>query len=394
MRNFIEELNRAIADVEMTPALRRRVYTCTIEGGKRKVKRKLPVVLVVALILLLVASIAYATGIGKTIFSELIDVFQGANGQKFEVADELSTSEETAFDLTVAPGMTLMFKQSYYDGAQLVVGYVLEGTPPAVDFDFDPTQYMNLSEIMDPYNAYAGDVTVQLPGEEEAATFNANYERDGKAGALIPRVYVTGGAVDGEDLSRRWTEVADGTSYYYPTLPDVALDKDFLEITYEVGVQYDYICRDGKDSYYVTLWDMYKIENVTLTVPRTTDATRSFAGTYSDDRYAGSATMYASPLSNRVSIHLDVPKSWLPGWKEAEKLAANGYDVPVGYVLVVDGAVYEGTLDQDWQDSKEGTRDWDYEFILEIHDDARVSLRPVYSISGQVADEDIPLTLQ
>ena len=95
-----------------------------------------------------------------------------------------------------------------------------------------------------------------------------------------------------------------------------------------------------------------------------------------------------------MSVHLDVPKDWLPGWKEAEKLAANGYDVPVGYVLVVDGVVCEGTLDQDWQDAQEGTRDWDYEFILDIPEGAQMSLRPVYSISGQVADEDIPLTQQ
>ena len=394
MRNFREGLNRAVAGVEMSPVLARRVYACTIEGGKRKVKKKVPVALVAALVLLLVASIAYATGIGKTIFSELIDAFQGANGQKFEVADELSNNDETVFALTVAPEMTLTFKQSYYDGAQLVVGYALDGTPPAVNFDFDPSGYMDLAEITSPYNACAGDVTAQFPSEEDAETFNANYERDGRAGALIPRVYVTGGTVDGEDLSRRWTEVEDGTSYYYPTLPDTALDRDSLEITYEVGVQYDYIYRDGKNAYLVTLWDMYKTENVTLTVPRTTDATRSYAGTYSDDRYSGTATMYASPLSNRVSVHLDVPKDWLPGWKEAEKLAANGYDVPVGYVLVVDGVVCEGTLDQDWQDAQEGTRDWDYEFILDIPEGAQVSLRPVYSISGQVADEDIPLTQQ
>ena len=64
------------------------------------------------------------------------------------------------------------------------------------------------------------------------------------------------------------------------------------------------------------------------------------------------------------------------------KLAANGYDVPVGYVLVVDGAISEGILDGNWQDARESPRDWNYEFMVEIPDGARVSLRPVYSISG------------
>ena len=87
----------------------------------------------------------------------------------------------------------------------------------------------------------------------------------------------------GEYSSWRWTKGEAWTSYYFPMLPGAALNLDSVKINYELGIQYDNIYGNGEDSYLVTLWDMYRTENVTLTVPRTTDATRLYAGTYADD---------------------------------------------------------------------------------------------------------------
>ncbi len=51
----------------------------------------------------------------------------------------------------------------------------------------------------------------------------------------------------GECPSRRWTEGETWTSYYYLMLPGAALNLDCVKSNYELGVQYDYIYRDGKD---------------------------------------------------------------------------------------------------------------------------------------------------
>ncbi len=376
MNRLKETIDRALAAVEITPALENRI----VMGRGKRMKKKLRMALTAALVFLLVAGIAYATGIGRTIFSQMVDVLGGKDTQKYEEVDELSTRGADSRRLYIAPDMTLTLLQSYYDGAQLIIGYALEGNLPQVDFDYDSAP---LTRIRSPYDATSEDITAEMT-DEQRAIFQARYARDGSVGALIPHIdIVTVETSSREELLGGGTQVAGGMYEEFAVLPESAREKDSIEIALVVTITCDYVYMDETGTYSDSVDGLLQQEAIPFVIPRSTCSVWDYTGVYEDDQYTSSATVYVTPFNVRTLLHLNVPANWM--------YSGSDEDVPIEYALIVDGMPYEGELVLDATNMSDYTRDWEYEYVLEIADGAQLRLRPVYAISGAHPDEDIVL---
>ncbi len=387
MNRLKERLNRALAGVEITPALEERI----MKGRAKKVKRKLTIALTAALVLLLAAGIAYATGVFTSIFGGMKGMYANGNDEKYEAMDGLSNAGSTSEALTVAPGVTLSVKQTYYDGEQLALGYAVEGVA-AADMTFSPG-HPEFEEFREAVMGGEGAAAVsfnELLSDEECALFEKKLNETGAAGFICQSVYLGDGVslADGTEMTSFINTAVEGGTYieFETPLPDAARNKDSLSLALNVRSQKLYYYRDATGSYVMT--GPVQTQDVAVEVPRSTDRVNWYQGSYACETYSAAARLLVTPVNARATIEMKIPAEWTVPWNSMDELAESGADILVDYVLVVDGTPLEGDLSEE---SEDGGRALSLEFELPSDDAAAFSLRPVYAVSGEHADEDIIL---
>ena len=375
-------IDHKLQHVTLSPSQKRSIYAKTVD--RAKIRRKLSASLVAALVaLLLLTGIAFATGIAQSVFRAMRGMYTGEDPSKYEQLEALSNRSEISVPLEHVQDGRFTLIQSYYDGEQLMMAYTLDAPEQPVDFTFGPDH----ARFKDLQPGKLG-FTVE---DGEAGQFHRMRAEKGSLGMIKHNVYLSDRVklLDGTDLpnyNERTT--ADGTymEFLLP-LPKAARNKDELTLVLKIKRSTLYYYEDATDGYY--FHDNYEPDFVTVTVKRTTDKITRYAATYETEHYRARASAQASPVNVRATITLDVPPEWRVLEDTFGEPLPSGLDMIFEYALVVDGKSHSAPMHESWDGN---TVTWEGAYAVAPTDLSEVRLRPVYSIRGEVPEEDLVLT--
>lgn len=244
----------------------------------------------------------------------------------------------------------------------------------------------------------------------------------GACGARVHSYFIGDGAwlADGQRIvwetgEESWEGNALTGYRSYEELPKEAQDQPSIELTLRVK-SYDisYYC-DGTGIYF-RYQEGEKIDLKPVTLTRSESKARIARGTEDFGHYAVWAEATVSPVAVKATVWQRLPEEWISGdafdWGDGLRDVDHVRD----YRLIADGVALEGEIDsegyasgmtasesfsgKDWREEvpeifRDGEPEGLHEFVLEyegVSEGAKeLRLRPVYSLSGERASEDVVL---
>ncbi|NLO86397.1 MAG: hypothetical protein GX096_13395 [Clostridiales bacterium] len=397
--NLKEKYKYAFEEITPDQTLYSRTQNVILVKTKPRNSRKITsrtVVLAVMLSLILFTAVAFATGWAQSIFAGMRGNWSG--GRDFEAMEELAQNQfgtgSVAF--TNDPSMfDFQVMQAYYDGEQLVLATAWNGVSDVVDLSFGPqsTHFDDL-QLLDWETA--SDVSPQDEVSVQAwADFERIYDAKGAAGMMYYSVYPGDGVYMGDiqlppktgdsdvlEDGRHWAY----TEYESP-LPSAAQQRESLELTvrlYRVPVYY---YRMGDDQTYRYVGEREQVD-FAFVVSNNHAASRTLTQPAAFAQYEASAVVTLTAIGAAVEIYIEAPDAWKHAAVKDDygERQISGVDYVLSY-----GAYVDDEPQQLWMEESNAEY---FKGSFELPAEAKkLILRPIYSLSGERADEDILIEL-
>ena len=391
-KRFREAVDREFIDMRVRPELLRRILNQTVEREVVFIMKKRTAIITIALItIMLLTGVGFATGVVQSIISNMKGMIENEDAAKYEALETLAANPAHTQSLSQISGARFTLSQSYYDGEQIILGYSLDGLSPSADFNFGPTS----EHFDDMENTTQGNTVLMLNladelTEDEYNQFTTMLAQNGSAGVIYYNTYIGDHLylADGTELpGNNQTEVDNGVYLeVMRPLPDEAKDKPALEIAINVKRTKCFYYQDAMGSYY--LFERPKEERVMFSIPRSTDEIQWCSGSFASDSYSTAAILMMSP----INVWVDISMITTSEWETVDELRQKGIDMIYAYDLVVNGVSHETLLLDRCED--ENLRAFEGECTFDVSNCEELRLRPLYSIQGEVPEEDIVFGLK
>lgn len=387
-------LDDCLSGVEALPSRRDSILRAA--KGEQKVKRKIHLGLVLAIVLMMtMGSVALAAGLG--LFGQL--------GQREDADTRLPALEtvSTVMDktFTTPEGVTVTIQQAYYDGTRVFISYVVEGpydqitlgegTPDIVNWDWE--------EPGETYgNLYGYGVAYRDKGVDESNDTRhqiADY-LDGSTPRWAERTYVN--VHDGLNIGDEYADIIGGNTY--PTEdgklvgwkecvvpPELAAD----EVTFTLGTFTSHVTYyQTEDALYTSFGDRAETTWHPFTVKKDASAGTKLSGSAKGVDWQATAELTASAIDVKGEVRVVCPESWHRIWETWEN--PDKIDTIQDWVLYVAGKPVEGyNLDGGIGGMGGDALVYGVCYRLDsLTEDLR--LVPVYGYSGAHVEEGIVLT--
>lgn len=385
-------LDDCLSGVEALPSRRDSILRAA--KGEQKVKRKIHLGLVLAIVLMMtMGSVALAAGLG--LFGQLGQ--REDADTRLPALETVSTVMDKAF---ITPeGVTVTIHQAYYDGTRVFISYVVEGpyeqitlgegTPDIVNWDWE-----------EPGEAYRNKYQVAHAekggGSERTSLQQIADHLDGSAPRWAELTYVN--VHDGLNIGSEYADIIGGDIYSTGdgrlmgwkecvVPPELAAD----EVTFSLGTF------TSHTTYYQTAEALYtsfgsRTETTwhPFTVKKDASAGTKLTGSAKSIDWQATAELTASAIDVKGEVRVVCPESWHRIWETWEN--PDKIDTIQDWVLYVDGKPVEGYN----LDGGIGGMGGDaLTFGICYHLDSLtedMKLVPVYGYSGAHAEESIVLT--
>ncbi|NLV58306.1 MAG: DUF4179 domain-containing protein [Clostridiales bacterium] len=354
------------------------------------------VLIAATLMLSLLATVAFATGWAQSIFASLVG--SGGVGTDFEKLDELAQQQVGQNSTVFAKDASLFdfeVSQAYYDGEQLMLGTAWRDASTVVDLSFGPDSehFADLKPLQDSELA-SSSPEGKVSGEAWEA-FQRTYKEKGAAGIVYYICYPGDGVYLGDEQIPPWIgdggTLEDGRTWAYTEyevpLPEAARDKESLTLTallYRAPVYY-YQTGEGAGQRLQYIGEREKVD-FTFTVLNNHAQSRTLTESATFLEYGVEASINLTAVQAQVHIYMEIPTEWKGAIKSDEfgESTASGVDYVLTYNAYVDG-----TAQKLWISGVD-KESFGIDGTLTVPDGAKqISLRPVYSLSGEHAAEEI-----
>ncbi len=380
-RKIREALSSCLSGVDALPSMRSDILRAA--KGEQKVKRKMNMGLILALILaLMTTSVAVAAELG--LFGQL-----GQNkhaDSRLPGLESVSTVMDKVF--TVDNGVTVTVNQAYYDGSRIFISYKVEGPYDMLETGTGKPDLVNYDQKYDGVT-FADMWYVEGPnGQALMSWLDGSEPRWAKTTSVNVH--------DGLQIGETYLDIIGGEFYYLedgtmmswkecevPT--ELAAD----EVTFSIGVF------TTGSAYYQTAEALY-----TFGVDRGATTWHDFTvkkaepgvaltGTAHNADWTATAELVASAIDVKGTVTLQCPESWvtaLDSWENSDKVDYIQY-----WALYVDGKPVDGyNLDACIYGKEPLTFGICYKLDALPED---MKLVPEYRYTGAKPDEAIILTV-
>lgn len=364
-----------------------------LQKEEKPVKKKMSLSLALALALLaLTLGTALAAGMG--VFGQL-----SQQHQKLGVIEENALENHTAIVLPAGEKgeipVSFSIQQSFYDGERLYVSYALDYEERTVctdvpEHDLDETNFVDF---------WAADQEEYRPTLEKLGVYEELmriYREKGRAGAIRDTAYVGDGMTGDDDAYlelQGGDDVAQdggtiGFREFATPLPSALQNQP--EITLHAAVYRSRIY------YLLTAEGLYQWADlsrektdVAFTVARNAEAQplAQAAAAFADYQAAAQLTQSGGLLICEITVS-GMPDSWT-SWEDWAQVEAEGLDFVDGFRLYADGKALTPLA---WEGEGGDALFWRYSFRLPENAVGAYTLRPIYSLSGERAAEEIRLS--
>ena len=399
------------------------------ENDMRKFKNARRIAVIAAILILTTTAIGFATGLFQSAFSRMqTEGYAGSPQTDYEkldgMANRQASSQTIQFSGTSAE---LTLEQSYYNGEQLAIGWMLKSGGAIEFFEKDdprfaqahPTQWTETIdgveqicvENIDAEQRFSPETLGAIRDRIEDAHWAGVFWYDVWMGdgVWIPDApsHETGwdGSTIESDVTRlqpaadrRWEQVGASQRYFEceTPLPAAARDQQTLQIECNVYMRPTWLCYEGEIGNLQTYigYGEKETRTVRFEIPRDGDYQETtYRQTAVFPNHTADISIWTTPIYAQISIENHIPEAWRQAWAKHD-----GYYVPplnldadcaFNYEIWVrrDGEMY---LALDLLDDPGGIERLRGQFV--IPDDAsEIILRPVYANTGAHADEDVVL---
>ena len=242
-----------VSPAKIKEATMKKLHENTVPYKRTK---KLSTILIAATIIVaLLTGAAFATGVAQSIFRNMIGATVGDDPAKYETIDVLSKKDEVRVNVPENDDLSVIIKQSYYDGEQLMLGFSLDMQDNSADFDFGPGHEMfnALQPVKDEYydQVLALDFKNMLT-DDEYAKFIQTLEETGSVGVVFDELYVGDHVLlaDGQEIGPHGqVKTPDGIYMEFATpLSEAAQNQDELNIVFKMKCIRWYFYTDSPDA--------------------------------------------------------------------------------------------------------------------------------------------------
>lgn len=378
-----QALEDCLSGVKALPSMRGEILRAA--KGEMKVKKKLNMGLVLAMILvLLTTTAAVAAELG--LFSQLGQ--RNTNDTRLPALDGAASALERI--ISVPGGVTVTIDQAYYDGTRVFLSYSMAG----------PFDQYELGEGKPDIVSWDAEHKGEIYGESfysDAASHSkivAHLDGSAPRWARSRQVNIH----DGLQLGEGYADIIGGDSYLTEdgtligwkecTVPaELAAD----EVTFSLGVY-------STDSlYYQTDDCLYESHEIGKTVwhdftVKKDFATRKLTGTGAAANWAASAELVVSAIDAKGEVRVNCPESWHTiqmTWENPDRI-----DYISDWQLYLNGTPVEGS-NLDWRIGGMGSDALIYGFCYRLDEAAgNLLLVPVYRYRGAAPEEGLVLTAE
>ena len=365
-----------------------------LQKEEKTVKKKMSLSLALALTLLaLTLSAALAAGMG--VFGQLSDQYQ-----KLGVIEENALENGAALTLPAGENgeipVSLSIQQSFYDGQRLYVSYALDYEERTVCADVPEhnLEEANFVDFWGEEQEWYKPLLEKLGVYEEMMRI---YQEKGRAGAIRDTAYMGDGMTtdDGEYLDLQGGDDKEqdggmiGFREFETPLPSALQDQPEITLHAAVYRSRIYYLLTDKGLYQWADPNREKTD-VAFTVKRNGEARQvaQAEAQLTDYRAAVQLTQSGGLLICEVTVS-GMPDNWT-SWDDWAQVEAEGLDFVDSFQLYADGnALTE--LDREGESTEDGLL-LRYSFRLPESPVGVYTLRPVYSLSGERAAEEIRLS--
>ena len=364
-----------------------------LQKEEKPVKKKMSLSLALALALL-AFTLGTALAAGMGVFGQL-----SQQHQKLGVIEENALENHTTIVLSAGERgeipVSFSIQQSFYDGERLYVSYALDYEERTVcadvpEHDLDETNFVDF---------WGADQEEYRPELEKLGVYEELmriYQEKGRAGVIRDTAYVGDGMTGGDgtylELQGGDDVAQDGRMIgfreFATPLPSTLQNQP--EITLHATVYRSRIY------YLLTAEGLYQWADpnrektdVAVTVARNgeTQQLAQAAARFADYQADAQLTQSGGMLICEITVS-GMPDSWT-SWEDWAQVEADGLDFVDGFRLYADGNALTPLA---WEGEGGDTLFWRYSFRLPENAVGVYSLRPVYSLSGERAAEEIRLS--
>ena len=420
MNALKESLNRSLSGVTLRPEVRRRVWRAVtgecapsrrIIGKDKTSGRRFSAALIFALIAaLILAGVALAAVITRGFgwyATQVDDPVSQYSMNELEKRATVAGAKREAASGGDAGEARFEVTQAYYDGSRIDVAYRLSAPDHTSDTTWRPTED-ELNQM--PFHAEGGELAFDDAGVN--GRLADDYALDG-ACALHIHSYFVGEKflVEGvpskgwESYDPAWEDGETGGYQILEDLPKQARDRENVTLTFSL-TEYDlYYYRVSTGFYYqIVRQDAKMLEPVVI--PRGKGRTVNVKASAAFDAYQVIAKASVSPIKVEVLICQIMPEAWAGAdpWTRARDL--RGVDYIKDYRLFANGVTLASSLSGEGEGAgrlegelPKAFRKADPKRLYTLEIEAQgvpegtkeIRLRPVYSMSGENAEEDVVL---
>ena len=380
-RHLKDALDACLSGVDALPSMRADILRAA--KGEQKVKRKVNMGLILALILILMTTTA-AVAAELGLFGQIGQ--QEYSDARLPGLDNVSTTLDKVFD--VGGGVTVTVHQAYYDGSRVFISYSVAGPHEALETGVGDPGIVN-------YTREEKGIMRELMGFESPQGQEIVAWLDGSEPRWAKRTVVT--VHDGLQIGEEYLDIIGGEYYYLEdgTLMSwkeciVPAELAADEVTFSIGVF------GGSTTYFQTaetLYTSYERGQTTwypFTVKKS-EAGATLTGTAKTAEWEASATVTASAIDVKGEIVLQCPKQWSDLWQTWEN--PDKVDYIHDWTLYVDGVEVEGyNLDGGVNVLGDGKLRFTICYKLDSLT-ADIKLVPIYCHADAKPEEAIPLTI-
>lgn len=363
-----------------------------LEREEKPMKRKMSLSLALALILIAL-SLATALAAGLGVFGRL-----SAYSPKLTIIEQNAQPNDAAISLSVGKNgeipVDFSVEQSFYDGEELYVSYALRYADNArcAAVPQPEADDAMLIDFWGEERSWYQPILEKLGVWEEMLRV---YEEKGAAGCIRDTAYVGDGMRldDGQYVELTQADDAEdedgmiGYREFETPLPEAIRGRE--EITLHATIYrsriYYLLTQEG-----LYCWADAERDktDVPFTVRRSAQA-RAIAGAqaqFADYTLEARMSQSGGLLICDIAVR-GIPESWTR-WDSWAQVEAEGLDFVDSFILCADGAPLEA-LERGGEEDEDG-KYWRYVFAMP-QSAAVYTLRPVYSLSGERAAEEVRL---
>lgn len=418
-------------DASFESRMERAFHAIREENDMRKFKNAHRIAVVAAILLLMTTAIGFATGLFQSAFSRMqTEGYAGSPQTDYEKLDGMANRQASSQTIQFSGASAeLTLAQSYYNGEQLAIGWMLKSDGAVEFFEKDdprfaqahPTQWTETIDGVEQLCVENIDAEQRFPPE----TLGAIRDRIDDAhwagvfwydvwmgdGVWIPDAPSQETGWDGSAIEsdvtrlqpatdRRWARAGASQRYFEceTPLPAAARDQQTLQIECSVYMRPTWLCYEGEIGNLQTYIGYGETETHTVRfeIPRGGDYQETtYRQTAVFPNHTADISIRTTPIYAQISIENHVPEAWRQAWAKHD-----GYyepplnldaDCAFNYEIWVrrDG---ETRMALDLLDDPDGIERLNGQFV--IPDGAsEIILRPVYANTGAHADEDVVLEI-